>query len=89
MLFEDVFWNYFLRHFMYRLTTAARVRTISSANPSIGVISTIKSTGETLYIIANTNYNSIEGYEEYLYLSFMQSHAIEEYAKDIWDLKKI
>lgn len=33
-------------------------------------------------IIANTNYNSIEGYEEYLYLSFMQSHAIEEYAKD-------
>lgn len=33
-------------------------------------------------IIANTNYNSIEGYQEYLYLSFMQSHAIEEYAKD-------
>lgn len=33
-------------------------------------------------IIANTNYNSIDGYEEYLYLSFLQSHAIEEYAKD-------
>ena len=33
-------------------------------------------------IIANTNYNSIEGYEEYLYLSFLQSHSIEEYAKD-------
>ena len=33
-------------------------------------------------IIANTNYNSIEGYEEYLYLSFMQSYAVEEYAKN-------
>lgn len=33
-------------------------------------------------IIANTNYNSIEGYEEYLYLSFMQSNAVTEYAKD-------
>lgn len=32
-------------------------------------------------IIANTNYSSIEGYQEYLYISFMQSHAIEEYAK--------
>lgn len=32
-------------------------------------------------IIANTNYNSIEGYEEYLYLSFMQSYAVTEYAK--------
>ena len=32
-------------------------------------------------IIANTNYNSIEGYEEYLYLSFMQSNAVTEYAK--------
>ena len=33
-------------------------------------------------IIANTNYNTIEGYQEYLYVSFMQSHAVEEYAKD-------
>lgn len=32
-------------------------------------------------IVANTNYNSIEGYEEYLYLSFMQSNAVTEYAK--------
>ena len=30
----------------------------------------------------NTNYSTIEGYQEYLYLSFMQSHALEEYAKD-------
>lgn len=30
----------------------------------------------------NTNYSSIEAYQEYLYLSFMQSHALEEYAKD-------
>lgn len=30
----------------------------------------------------NTNYSSIEAYEEYLYLSFMQSYALEEYAKD-------
>jgi len=29
----------------------------------------------------NTNYSSIEAYQDYLYLSFMQSHAIEEYAK--------
>ncbi|MBE6156273.1 MAG: hypothetical protein E7161_00805 [Firmicutes bacterium] len=29
----------------------------------------------------STNYSSIEAYQEYLYLSFMQSHAIEEYAK--------
>lgn len=28
-----------------------------------------------------TNYTTIEGYQEYLYLSFMQSHALEEYAK--------
>ncbi len=33
-------------------------------------------------IIENTNYTTLEGYEEYLYLSFMQSHAIEEYAKN-------
>ena len=32
-------------------------------------------------IIDKTNYNSIEAYQEYLYLSFMQSHGIEEYAK--------
>lgn len=29
----------------------------------------------------NTNYTSIEAYQEYLYISFMQSHATEEYAK--------
>lgn len=29
----------------------------------------------------NTNYSTIEAYEDYLYLSFMQSHALEEYAK--------
>lgn len=33
-------------------------------------------------IIANTNYTTLEGYEEYLYISFMQSHAVEEYAKN-------
>ena len=32
-------------------------------------------------IIQNTNYTTIEGYQEYLYMSFMQSHAMEEYAK--------
>lgn len=30
----------------------------------------------------NTNYTTIEAYQDYLYLSFMQSHALEEYAKD-------
>lgn len=30
----------------------------------------------------NTNYSTIEAYQEYLYLSFMQSHALEEYAKE-------
>ena len=30
----------------------------------------------------NTNYSTLEAYEEYLYLNFMQSHALEEYAKD-------
>jgi len=29
----------------------------------------------------NTNYSTLEAYEEYLYLSFMQSHSLEEYAK--------
>jgi len=33
-------------------------------------------------IMANTNYTTIEGYQDYLYISFLQSHAIEEYAKD-------
>lgn len=33
-------------------------------------------------IMANTNYTTIEGYQDYLYVSFLQSHAIEEYAKD-------
>ncbi len=32
-------------------------------------------------IQAKTSYTSIEGYEEYLYLSFMTSYAVEEYAK--------
>ena len=30
----------------------------------------------------NTNYSTIEAYQEYLYISFMQSHALEEYAKN-------
>jgi len=29
----------------------------------------------------NTNYTSIDAYQEFLYLNFMQSHALEEYAK--------
>lgn len=29
-----------------------------------------------------TNYTSIDAYEEYVYLNYLQSHAIEEYAKD-------
>lgn len=33
-------------------------------------------------IIEYTNYTTLDGYEEYLYLSFMQSYATEEYAKD-------
>ena len=33
-------------------------------------------------IMKNTNYTTIEGYQDYLYVSFLQSHAIEEYAKD-------
>lgn len=30
----------------------------------------------------NTNYSTLKAYEEYLYLNFMQSHALEVYAKD-------
>lgn len=30
----------------------------------------------------NTNYTTIDAYQDYLYTSFMQSHALEEYAKD-------
>lgn len=37
----------------------------------------------------NTNYTTLEAYEEYLYLSFMQSHALEEYAKSIVTDKEI
>ena len=31
----------------------------------------------------NTNYTTIEGYQDYLYTSYMQSHALEEYAKSL------
>ncbi len=34
-------------------------------------------------IQANTNYSTIEAYEEYLYLSYLQSYAIEVYAEEI------
>lgn len=37
----------------------------------------------------NTNYSTIEGYQEYLYLSFMQSYALEEYAKTLVTDKEI
>ena len=37
----------------------------------------------------NTNYSSIEAYQEYLYLSFMQSFALEEYAKTLVTDKEI
>ena len=33
-------------------------------------------------IMKNTNYTTVEGYQDYLYISYLQSHAIEEYAKD-------
>ncbi len=36
-----------------------------------------------------TNYSSIDAYKEYLYLSFMQSHALEEYAKSLVTDKEI
>ena len=32
-------------------------------------------------IVSQTNFTSIEAYEEYVYLGLLQSHAIEEYAK--------
>lgn len=37
----------------------------------------------------NTNYSSIEAYQDYLYLSFMQSYALEEYAKTLVTEKEI
>lgn len=37
----------------------------------------------------NTNYTSIEAYQEYLYVSFMESHANEEYAKTLITDKEI
>lgn len=37
----------------------------------------------------NTNYSTIEAYQKYLYLSFMQSHALEEYAKTLVTDKEI
>jgi len=37
----------------------------------------------------NTNYSTIEAYQEYLYLSFMQSHGLEEYAKSLVTDKEI
>ena len=37
----------------------------------------------------STNYSSIDAYEEYLYLSFMQSHALEEYAKSLVTDKEV
>ena len=32
-------------------------------------------------IQSQTNYQTIEAFQDYYYLSYMQSHAIEEYAK--------
>ena len=40
-------------------------------------------------IQSNTNYSTIESYQDYLYLSFMQSHALEEYAKSLVTDKEI
>lgn len=37
----------------------------------------------------NTNYSSIEAYQDYLYLNFMQSHALEEYSKTLVTDKEI
>lgn len=40
--------------------------------------------GEDKFLSAlqqNTNYTDIDAYKDYLYVSFMQSHALEEYAK--------
>jgi len=40
-------------------------------------------------IIEYTNYTTIEGYQEYSYLSYMQTHAFEEYAKSLVTDKEI
>jgi len=40
-------------------------------------------------IMQYTNYTTIEGYQEYLYISYMQSHALEEYAKSLITDKEI
>ncbi len=40
-------------------------------------------------IVDNTNYSTIEAYQNYLYNSYMQSHAIEEYAKTLVTDKEI
>lgn len=37
----------------------------------------------------NTNYKTLEEYTNYIYLSYMQSHAIEEYAKSLITDKQI
>ena len=37
----------------------------------------------------NTNYSTIEAYQEYLYLNFMDNHALEEYAKSLITDKEI
>ena len=37
----------------------------------------------------NTNYTTIEGYQDYIYLNVMQSHALEEYAKTLVTEKEI
>lgn len=37
----------------------------------------------------NTGYNSIDEYKNYIYLSYMQSHSIEEYAKSLVTEKQI
>ena len=36
-----------------------------------------------------TNYDTIEGFQEYLYVSYLESHAIEEYAKTLVTEKEI
>lgn len=40
-------------------------------------------------IKSQTNYTSIEAYQEYLYVNFMESHATEEYAKTLVTDKEI
>lgn len=40
-------------------------------------------------IQANTNYTTIEAYQQYMYTSYMTSHALEEYAKTLVEDKEI